>query len=164
MNPVKKYFVLALIFLAGCSSNKKEDVTSGSAIAVNDLPTMAITKTDGSGLNIKGVTGKTVLVLFQPDCDHCQREAVQIKNHLESFQDYTLYFISSDALDRIGSFAKEYELAGFDNIHFGQTDTQNILNNFGPIDAPSLYIYNAEGRLVKKFNGETEITLILNSL
>ena len=150
------------MFLAGCSSNKKDDATSRSA--ANDLPTMTITKTDASVLNVKSVTGKTILILFQPDCDHCQREAAQIKNHQESFKDYTLYFISSDALDRIGSFAKQYELAGFDNIHFGRTETQTILDNFGPIDAPSLYIYNEDGQLVKKFNGETEITLILNSL
>jgi protein-disulfide isomerase len=63
--------------------------------ALNDLPAMQIKLTDSTMVDVKKVNGKTVLVLFQPDCDHCQQEAQQIRDNLKAFSAYTTYFISS---------------------------------------------------------------------
>lgn len=154
--------IALLLLMASCFGRKDEVKTNTSA--QNDLPTLTALKLDGSRLLTKQLQGKTVLVLFQPDCDHCQREAKQIRENLDAFKAYSLYFISADALSRIAAFAADYGLTGYDNVHFATTEAQYILNNFGPIDAPSLYIYNDSGKLVKKFNGETDIKLILSSL
>jgi thiol-disulfide isomerase/thioredoxin len=130
----------------------------------NELPMLPMTKLDGSRLTAKQLKGKTVLVLFQPDCDHCQREAVQIQEHLDAFKGYTLYFVSDAGLPQISQFAQEYKLAGNPNIHFATTTLQDIINALGPVDAPSLFVYSEQGRLVKSFIGETPIEEILKSL
>ncbi len=131
------------------------------AVRHTDLPNMLLLKTDGSRETAKNIEGKAMLVLFQPDCDHCQREAVQIREHLPAFQGYTLYFISDAPPAQLAKFAQEYKLGNEPNIHFAQTSLESILNHFGPVDAPSVFIYSDEGRLKKSFIGETPIDQIL---
>jgi peroxiredoxin len=132
--------------------------------APNDLPNnMLLTGQDGSQFMAKSLQGKVILFFFQPDCDHCQREAAQISEHLPAFRDYSLYFISTAPMPQITQFAKEYRLSGT-NVHFAQTRLENILSALGPIQAPSMFVYSQEGRLVQKFDGETDINLILRSI
>jgi hypothetical protein len=126
----------------------------------NDLPSMFVMTANGTQLNIKDVTGKVVLILFQTDCDHCQREATAIQQNISAFKEYSLHFITTTSLQEIQTFANQYKLTGYPNVHFYKTSNQNILDNFGPIDAPSLYIYSDQ-KFVKAFNGETSINEIL---
>lgn len=131
---------------------------------VTDLPNILLIKPDKSQMFTKDIQGKSVLVLFQPDCDHCQREAVQIREHLKAFQDYTIYFISSAPVEEINQFAEEYNLKGKSRVFFAHTDLMNILDHFGAVQTPSLYIYSEDQKLVKAFNGETPIGLVLQHI
>lgn len=126
----------------------------------SELPMLPITKLDGSKLTTKQLKGKTVLVLFQPDCDHCQREAEAIQKHLSAFDGYTLYFVSDAALPQLNQFAQDYKLSG-NNIHFASASIYDIIKVMGPLETPSLFVYSEEGRLVKSFIGETPIEKVL---
>lgn len=135
-----------------------------ATVSNNDLPMMPLTRLDGSRLVAKNLQGKTVLVLFQPDCDHCQREAVQIRENLEAFDDYAVYFVSDAALPQLRQFAQEYDLADKSNVYFAQASISDILNTLGPVQAPSVFVYSEEGRLVDSFIGETPVKEITNVL
>jgi thiol-disulfide isomerase/thioredoxin len=128
---------------------------------INDLPSMTINLLDGTKRNIKELKGKTILIFFQPDCDHCQREAEEIQNNLAAFKNSNLYFITSYSLQEIEKFANDHRLLGYANIYFAGTSIESILNNFGPIKAPSIYIYSSEQKLIKTFNGEVRIETVL---
>ena|SRR6187402_1646950 len=160
---LNRFFKVAALFLLiviqCCSSSSDKD--SSTVGAPNDLPQMVATKPDGSQLNMKELTGKTVLILFQTDCDHCQREANAIQENISAFKPYSVYFITTSSQQQIETFAKEYRLSDYPNVHFCQTTSQSILDNFGPIDAPSLYIFSSDRKLIKSFNGETPIGEIL---
>ncbi|MGV3503657.1 MAG: TlpA family protein disulfide reductase [Adhaeribacter sp.] len=132
--------------------------------AASDLPDLSGTRLDKTPLRLKEVKGPTVLVLFQPDCDHCQREAKEIKANLPAFKDYTLYFVSNYPLPALEQFATDYGLNQQPNVIFASTSIDAILNTLGPQPSPSLYIYNDRGRLVNKFLGETPIGQILPAL
>ena len=170
MVPILKnsLFLLSFCFvLIACSSrgNHDRENTSVSVDATVDLPNITLTKLNGERLQGKDLLGKkSILILFQTDCDHCQREAKQIKAHLQSFSEYQLYFITNASATEVGKFAVDYELSEKSNVIFALTDVQGILNNFGSIPTPSLYIYDAAGKLLRKFNGETDINLILEAL
>lgn len=151
-------------FLINCSQPKSEEKEPQAPIASqNDLPQMTVMTSHQSPVNLRNVKGKTMLILFQPECDHCQREAEEIRKHLEEFSEYELYFISADQMPAIEEFGKTYDLLGHSNVKFAATTVESVLGNFGPISAPSIYIYHDQ-RLVKKFNGETGIDLILQAL
>ncbi|MEQ9442056.1 MAG: redoxin domain-containing protein [Cyclobacteriaceae bacterium] len=125
------------------------------------LPDMPMLTTAGIKTNAQELEGKVVLVLFQPDCDHCQREAVQIREHLQAFDDYTVYFITYAPMADIQRFSQEYQLDGNDNVFFAFVEVQPILDNFGSVPTPSMYIYSDKRQLVKSFEGETPIAEIL---
>jgi peroxiredoxin len=156
------WIVLILVCLAISCSSKRSEKDSAQAIAeTNDLPPLPVRLSDGNTIQTKDLKGKTILVLFQPDCDHCQNEARQIQENLASFKEYRLYFISSSPIAEIEKFASDYQLAGYDNVAFGWTPTEAVINTLGPIQAPSVYIYSEKGKLVKAINGEVDISVIL---
>lgn len=163
MKASKKVIGLALIvtsciFQLKCSQSREEN--ANAAAGQNDLPKMEVSRLDGTKVNINELKTKIVLILFQTDCDHCQREATAIQENISGFQSYELYFITTTSPADIEAFANQYKLSGYSNVHFCRTSNESILKSFGPIDAPSIYIYS-EKKLVKSFNGETDINEIL---
>jgi len=163
-------FTLSLVFLSmfvALSCSKKDAETdSAQEVAsppVNEQPSFVITLLDNTQVNVKDLTGKNVLVFFQPDCDHCQREAQEFERNLEAFGSNTIYFITSGPMEEIKAFADTYKLNGRPNVHFAFTEALNVLNNYGPISAPSIYIYSEDHKLVKGFNGETPIERIISA-
>jgi peroxiredoxin len=168
MKKIFGFVVLCSVMVTGCAWKKKEAAKNGEAVEAvpamqNDLPFVPITLTDGTVVNVKDFKGKNVLVLFQPDCDHCQHEAQDMEKQLAAFKEYKIYWVSSVPMPEIQKFATTYKLAGKDNIVFGTTKAENILNNYGPIPAPSIYIYNDQ-TLKQSFEGQTDVQQIIESL
>lgn len=153
------------ILLFGCSTpeSKTNENKQPNIQFKNDLPKMLVTTLDKVPINTYELQGNTILILFQPDCDHCQREAKEIRQHLDAFKEYKIYFISADHISAIQKFGKDYDLLGHTNIFFAFTTVDNVINNFGPIPAPSVYIYSNQ-RLLQKFNGEVAIEKILQAI
>lgn len=167
---MKKSTLLLLALLAiliSCKTKPKEEeavVEESKPQVYNDFPEMSITLLNGTKLEANELPGKTILILFFPDCDHCQRESKAIQEKIEAFKDYTLYFLSTNPVEEIQEFANEYKLNSTVNVKFGQIAPDKVFVNFGSIPTPSLYIYSAERRLKKQFNGETTVEQIIGAL
>ncbi|MGC3948244.1 MAG: redoxin domain-containing protein [Chryseolinea sp.] len=154
--------ILSLIITQSCTKKETESAAAQDASSsVNEQPSFMLTLLDNTEVNVKDLTGKNALIFFQPDCDHCQREAQEFERNLEAFGGTTLYFITSGPMEEIKAFADTYKLSGRPNVHFAFTQALNVLNNYGPISAPSVYIYSEDHKLVKGFNGETPIERII---
>ena len=155
--------------IAFCCSTPSSKTTVESSTELplvqtrNDLPKMIITSLDELKINVHALKEKTILILFQPDCDHCQREAKEIRENLDAFKEYTLYFISASPTAAVKKFGEDYDLIGRTNIYFALTTVDDVIKNFGGIPAPSVYIY-ADQKLVQKFNGEVTIDKILQAI
>jgi len=159
-------FIAGFVFTsAACSSREKQpdQQTSTTEAQANDLPDITLAMDDGSKLKVKSLNGNTILILFQPDCDHCQREAQNIKDFIKEFEKYTLYFIAAADMKEIKAFASTYGLTDHANIRFGATDVATVVKSFGSIPAPSVFIYNG-GKQKAAFKGETEIGQIIRAL
>jgi peroxiredoxin len=162
------YIILAFLCVGlTCCSSKSEkgpEAKTDQVQSVSDVPNLPLTFADGSKKFAKDLPGKIALILFQPDCDHCQREAQDIQKHLDAFKDTKLYFVSSSSMQEMTDFAKAYGLAQSPNVVFARTEVQDVLNAYGPIDAPSLYLYSSEGKLIQAFNGEVAIEVVVKYL
>jgi peroxiredoxin len=152
---------VGFLFQGKSSGRKKSPITTQE---VNEYPAMNLIMSDGSSRSARNLPPKSVLILYFPDCDHCQREATEISNHLEAFKNYQVWFISTASYADIQRFSIQYKLMGHHNIHFVRTETQDVLSNFGGIPTPSVFIYSVEKRLVKAYKGETKIEEILKYL
>jgi len=155
-------FCLLSIVLLSCSTKPKEEAVL--KVEVNELPFLPLKLMSGEVIDAHSLSGNSILILFFTDCDHCQREATAIAERMEAFKKYNLYFISSNTPEQIIQFSSNYKLADFSNVKFAQAETGNIIRTFGAIPTPSVYIYSAERRLVKQFNGETNIEEIIKFL
>jgi len=149
--------------LPGCSGSTSDNKESTIPVetSVNELPSMVVTLLNGTNVDMKGLKDKAILIVFRPDCDHCQREAMAIEENLDAFVDHSLYFITSDPMPEIERFANDYKLTGHANVFFGWTSVENVLNNFGSVSTPSIYMYSSEHKLIKSFNGEVNINQVL---
>lgn len=165
MNGNFKAAYLSILLLAGCSAkNDSESVSQGQTpIAENEYPQLVLTLPSGEEIDARSMKGKNIFILFQPDCDHCQHEAEEISQRLAEFKDYSLYFISSTPIAEILQFASTYGLHNKERVYFAFTPTESVLDNYGAISAPSIYIYD-QGKLKQKFNGQTPVDDIVNSL
>lgn len=163
------YFTLVFAFLLisfGCSRSNQETKSQPeerTESTQNDLPDLTASLMNGDLIDMKDLSGNVIIVLFQPDCDHCQREAAAIRERIESFNGYQLYFLTADQLSAVEKFASDYDLLGQPNTTFVITMVDDILKNFGSVSTPSLYIYKNK-KLVQKFNGETPIERILQAI
>jgi peroxiredoxin len=155
---------MVYIFIPRSEEITEADRPASDKILVNQLPNLKLLGVDGSVNYSRELNGKNVLVLYNPDCDHCQREAKEIRTQLKAFENYTVWFVSSDNFENIGRFAKDYDLVGHANVHFTRTEVMEVINNFGAIATPSVYIYSDERQLIKAINGETRIEEIIKYL
>ena len=161
-------FLLSIV-LTACGSKEnastvnepESNVAENAEAPTRDLPDLPLTMRDGAKKLASELTGNVALILFQPDCDHCQREAADISRNIDGFKDFQLYLISSAPLEEVIQFAREYDLESREQVHLGTTTVSEILRNFGPIDAPSIYLYGKDGRLIQSFNGEVAIEVVL---
>lgn len=152
-------------FVSCAVKEKKEPPEKIIEKQQNDLPRMTIHALDGTTLYVNKLVGKKqILVLFQPDCDHCQNEVKEIKKNVSAFRSYQVYFISAASSADVKKFSNDYNLSTEENFHFATVDVQSILDTYGQILAPSIYIYSDKGKLVSHFNGETNIETVLKSI
>jgi peroxiredoxin len=129
--------------------------------AQSDLPVLPMEMTDGTKISSKDLEGKVALILFFPDCDHCQREAAQIQKNIAGFKDYTLYFITSAGFDEIRHFASTYQLQNYKNVKFARAEAKDVIKAFGPVETPSIFLYDKDGKLIETFTGEIAVEVIL---
>jgi thioredoxin-related protein len=169
MKRIVFFFLMTTILLWSCNSKPQtesavEDEPVVSSPARNDRPPITVRLVDGTDVNVKTLEKNLVLVLFQPDCDHCQDEAKQIQKRLDAFANYQMYFISSEPLDVILQFSKDYDLINKPNVHFGSVPVDDVVKHFGSIATPSIYIYKKSGELVQNFDGLVDIEVVIKYL
>lgn len=155
-----KRAILFLAWLAFAACSPKPDTNS----ALRDLPSFQLTLLTGEKMMANDLPGRTILIFYNPDCDHCQREAEEISFRLADFKNYTLYFIAASPDENVRLFAEKYDLLGKGNVLFAKAEVPDVIREMGPMSSPSLYIYSDGKQLIKKFDGETAVEEIIKAL
>lgn len=109
------------------------------------------------------VAGPVVLIYFEPDCDHCQRQASEISRHAMEFGNVCVLWLSKDSLATLRSFAHQYSLLRPPMMQVAQIKPEvAIALQF--FSTPDIRIYNADHQLVQRYKGETRAAAIINKL
>ena len=168
MTKISWVLLFPCMLALGCSSKTESEALTAteSEVAVadeNEYPDLVFTLVGGDSVSARTLQGNNIFIFFQPDCRHCQLEAISIEQRLEAFREYTIYFISSSSLDAIQAFGESLNLDGKENVRFGWASTESVLSHYGPIQTPSVYIY-AKGKLKQSFKGQTDLENIVDAL
>jgi thiol-disulfide isomerase/thioredoxin len=153
--------LVLITLLAGCNKEKpaeeKKVVLNAKPSAVNNMPSFAITQLDGQKVVFKQLTGKVMIVFFNPGCEHCQREAQLIASNKEVFANHQVYFITPEPASEVEKFANDYKLISEPNIHFGRGDVGEIVRAVGQVTTvPTILIYDKQD-LVARMEGEISL-------
>jgi thiol-disulfide isomerase/thioredoxin len=104
---------------------------------------------------------KTLLIYFNPTCDHCQYMTKQIKENKAKFGNHQLLFVTLADHKAITEFQTSYGLQDEPNIVFLRDTKFEFENVFGAGILPSFFLYDEKGTLVKKILGEVKIEKLL---
>ena len=105
-----------------------------------------------------------MLMLFNPQCEHCQHETEEMIKNIDKFKDIQIVMATFMPLDSIITFRKKYKLAKFDNITVAQ-DIHFFLPNFYMVHSlPFLAFYNKKKELISVFEGSMPIEKVLEEL
>lgn len=106
----------------------------------------------------------TIIVLFNPFCEHCDYEADQIRQYNSALSQVRVVMISDEKIANIRAFQAKHALLSMENLDFVHMDTNRIFSTFGTLNIPQTYIYDASGKLRHIFKGEVKMDQILQML
>ncbi len=105
-----------------------------------------------------------MIVVFSPDCEHCQHEIKKIKANIKLFKNVQIVMISNLGYRYIKVFYKEFEMAKYPNIIMGM-DYRYLLGSFFNMEGlPSVFLYDKNGKFIKAFDRKASVQTIAAAL
>ncbi len=108
---------------------------------------------------------KSVLVIiFSPDCDHCQHETEEIKKNIKLFKKAHILMVSAMPFAALKKFYTDYGLKDISNITVAY-DKPYYLGTFYKVRTfPSIFLYDKKGNFKKEFDGNVPVEKIAENL
>lgn len=158
---MKKIMLLSSFLLAGIISFCQSEADSTAPYKrFPNVPPFQLLKVDSSTYFTKSNLKKNepvLIILFNPDCEHCKHETEEIIKNIDQFKDIQIVMATMMPFDAMKSFYEKYDLKRFDNITVGQ-DIKYTLPVFYNIRfMPYLAMYNKKGNLLTTFEGSMKI-------
>ena len=130
------------------------------------VPPFKLLKVDSTSYFTKNDLKKNrpvLIILFNPDCDHCKHETEEIIKHIDELKNVQIVMATMMTFDAMKSFYDKYGLNQYDNITVGQ-DIQYTLPTFYKIRfMPYLAMYDKKGNLLTTFEGSMRIDELVNT-
>jgi thioredoxin-related protein len=102
-----------------------------------------------------------LIMIFSPDCDHCQHHAEEMVINREKFKKIQVVMASMYTISILKEFYTTYQLDKLENITVGQ-DREFILGTYYKMKSlPFLAFYDKKGNLIDVFEGALPIDKIL---
>ena len=163
---MKTFILLPLFLFAGLSCFSQKDSTIAPPFKrFPTVPPLRLLKVDSTTYFTKNDLKKNepvLIILFNPDCDHCKHEIEAILNHIDEFKGIQIVMSTMMPFDLMKSFYEKYDLQKFDNIVVGK-DVQYILPSFYQIRfMPYLAMYDKKGNLLTTVEGTMKIPDLVN--
>ena len=166
---MKKYIfvILAFVFCQKSYAQSAAEDTSLIYLRFPIVPSFKITKVSDSTYFTKEDLKKnkpTVVIIFSPDCEHCQAETQELKANIGLFKKAQIIMASPLEYKYLRKFYDEYEIGKYSQITMGR-DPSYFLGTFYKVRSfPAIFVYNKKGDLVKSFSGSTPVALVAEAL
>lgn len=162
---MKKLCLLIFTFLFSFSIFSQQEPTEPLYKRFPTPPPFQLLHTDSSTI----LTDKDMkknkpvfIMIFSPDCDHCQHHAEEMVNKREQFKDIQIVMASTQSLAKVKEFYKTYQLDKLENLIIGQ-DREYILGTYYKMKSlPFLAFYDKKGNLIDVFEGALPIDKVLD--
>lgn len=171
MRKILKYLIITLLLTAICwlvtRTYQRYQSNMATAELIKTLPHACFEQLTGGTVYLDEFDSRkpTVIIYFNPECEHCQYEASEIGKQAEQFAKANMILITpDDSVKRVEAFAAKYHLWEVDNLVVLFDRNHQFLKSFGTAVFPSIFIYGTDKKLVKTYKGEVKIEAIIGSL
>jgi hypothetical protein len=161
---MKKYFFLFALLAFSLVSFSQVDSIQPPYKKFPFFPPMKLLLPDSSSYYTKDDLPKkkpVMLMLFNPQCEHCQHETEELVKKIARFKDIHIVMSTSMPFDSMLRFREKYQLAKFDNIVMGQDRGYFLITYYQLHNMPFLAFYNKKKELISVFEGALPIPGIL---
>ncbi len=156
-----KHIVLLFVAIAATFSVCAQD---GGAdlppfMKTKKLPEFNILQPDSTWLTRQQLPAADfiIIVYFSPDCGHCQYEAKEMINNMDSLQNTFILWVSYRDMADIKGFAQTYGFYNHKNLKVGRDPSYTIPSFFQIKYTPYVAVYNKKGEYLKAFEGGVEM-------
>jgi peroxiredoxin len=130
------------------------------------LPDFHFTNLSGAPLRASDLppARSTLVIHYHPECQYCQYEAEALRRHAGELSATNVLMVGQVSAQEAEMFAQAYALIGWDNVFWALDPDRRFHEWFGTRAFPAIFIYDAQGKLIRHFRGETKIEAILAHL
>lgn len=105
-----------------------------------------------------------MIMLFSPDCEHCQHETEEIIKHIDDFEKVQIIMCTMLPFDKMAAFYNKYDLRRFDNIVMGKDMNYMLPAFYNVRNLPFLAFYNKKKELISVFEGSLPIEKVIEEI
>jgi thiol-disulfide isomerase/thioredoxin len=156
-----KYFltlVLSVLFLTQLQAQAPVVDPNAPYLKDNKIPAFSITGIDGKEITNKQLPKYkfTCIIIFSPDCPHCEKEAAEIIKYAEKFKNVLFIWDSYRDMEAIKKFAVKYNIVNQPNMVIGRDPSYTIPTFFRPRMTPFMALY-LKGALLKVYEQGADV-------
>lgn len=150
-----KYFLFSILafFLVGSLVAQVRVDTLPPYKKNKKLPSFSIQQTDSSWLSSAKLPKNkfTVIVYFSPDCGHCQIEAQEMVNGMDSLKKVSFVWIGYRPLQELKDFYYAYGFNKFPNIKIGRDANYSVASFYQLKQTPFVAVYDKIGQFLSAY-------------
>lgn len=161
---MKCLFLLVLTFSISASF-AQQDTLQPPYKRYPEIPGLQLFLSDSSKYTNQNLPKKkqVLLMLFSPDCDHCQHEAEQIVARKEDFRNTHIIMVTTYPILRMNEFTVKYGLDKMENVVMAKDPFYLLLSFYAIRNFPYIALYDKKGKLIRTFEGSVGVDRILQA-
>lgn len=154
--------IIILSFLVLNTDNKRDQRKE----VYGHIPIFSLPDINGKFVNSTDLpkSKPVIFIFFDPDCHLCKEEIIQIGLHNKQLSNCQVVFFSLLPAKTVQEFLIEIGFAPRKNIIFLVDKDLLLYSKMEVRSSPTTYIYNKDGKLIKRFDGPVKTSAILNHL
>ncbi|MBR2649829.1 MAG: redoxin domain-containing protein [Sediminibacterium sp.] len=123
------------------------------------IPEFSILQMDSTWFTKKNIKpyDYTAIIYFSPDCGHCQHEAKEIVNNIDSLKNVLFIWVSYRDFNDIKKFYHHYKLDLYPNMIIGRDPKYAIPSFYQVRYTPFVALYNRKQHLLTTWDMGVEI-------
>jgi hypothetical protein len=162
---MKQPFLILVILISGLAAFPQADTTA-PYLKTRVLPAFDLLTIDSVAFDqtILDETKSTIIMLFNPECEHCQDQLKLLLSIPEVSRSAQIILSSIETHEKNRIFYNKFHLEKYPYVHLGKDHKYFFGGYYRPNTIPVLAIYNAKKELVLFNQGNTKKKLIEQAL
>jgi thiol-disulfide isomerase/thioredoxin len=154
-------FIVSLFATISLSAQSNID-PNAPFLKDKNIPKFTLNLTTGKSFSNTQIpkTKYTCIIIFSPDCSHCQEEAAELTKNADKFKSVFFIWNSYKEMADIKAFATKYGLDKQSNVIVGRDPEFSIPVFFRPRMTPFVALYD-KGQLLKVYEQGVKVPELL---